>query len=137
MFRGYASSFEGCLNSTKLYVEKTGIRVVPELTHHDIYAFSYFYDRGLQAQLVPRATDSRGGSITVGDYMRAAKRGRLRVEILVISLIHSFLGLLILIFLVVRKISDWWHKKNGSQITVIFSNLCYGFEYTVVVSGSE
>ncbi|VDD91411.1 unnamed protein product [Enterobius vermicularis] len=72
--QGYASSFEGCLNSTKLYVEKTGIRVVPELTHHDIYAFSYFYDRGLQAQLVPRATDSRGGSITVGDYMRAAKR---------------------------------------------------------------
>jgi hypothetical protein len=49
-----------------------GIRPMDELSSRDIFAFSYFFDRGLQAGLV---SNMSGGLTTVGAFKKAAKKG--------------------------------------------------------------
>ncbi|TKR61712.1 hypothetical protein L596_028792 [Steinernema carpocapsae] len=69
------SSFDGCLESTKAYVQgRTGVRHVPELANKDLYVFSYFYDRGVQGGLVPKTEGNLGGLATVGGYKQAAEK---------------------------------------------------------------
>lgn len=70
------ASFTACLLSAIKYVNETAVRKVPELNEHDLYVFSYFYDRGVQGDLVPRTVDNRGGESTVKAYKDAAMRGR-------------------------------------------------------------
>lgn len=43
-----------------------------EMSSRDIFAFSYFFDRGLQAGLVSNVS---GGLTTVGAFKKAAKKG--------------------------------------------------------------
>uniref|UniRef100_A0A915B289 Uncharacterized protein n=1 Tax=Parascaris univalens TaxID=6257 RepID=A0A915B289_PARUN len=68
------ASFTACLLSAIKYVNETAVQKVPELNEHDLYVFSYFYDRGVQGDLIPRAVDSRGGHSTVKAYKDAAMR---------------------------------------------------------------
>uniref|UniRef100_A0A914UNQ6 Uncharacterized protein n=1 Tax=Plectus sambesii TaxID=2011161 RepID=A0A914UNQ6_9BILA len=58
-----------CLSSALKYVQQSKIRPVEELLRRDVFAFSYFFDRGLQAGLV---RDTDGGATTVGAFREAA-----------------------------------------------------------------
>lgn len=65
------AGFEECLATTREYVMKvTGVRKLQLEDTVDIYAFSYFFDRAVQAGLV----EESGGPVKVGDYRRAAER---------------------------------------------------------------
>uniref|UniRef100_A0A0M3HG95 Peptidase_M43 domain-containing protein n=1 Tax=Ascaris lumbricoides TaxID=6252 RepID=A0A0M3HG95_ASCLU len=64
------ASFTACLLSAIKYVNETAVRKVPELNEHDLYVFSYFYDRGVQGDLVPRTVDNRGGESTRVHFRR-------------------------------------------------------------------
>lgn len=66
------SSFVECLRSAHEYIIKTNVKQVSELKGHDIYAFSYFYDRGVQGGLIAQTDDNRGGLTTVEAFRNAA-----------------------------------------------------------------
>lgn len=68
------ASFPACLQSAMKYVDETAVRKVPELNEHDLYVFSYFYDRGVQGDLIPHTIDNCGGYSTVKAYKDAAIR---------------------------------------------------------------
>lgn len=65
----------------KNFVEVCQIDKPLELPARDIYMFGYYFDRGFQAGLV----DINGGQIIVGDFEKAARKGKFnrcgRVEV--------------------------------------------------------
>uniref|UniRef100_A0A183U703 Ectonucleoside triphosphate diphosphohydrolase 5 n=1 Tax=Toxocara canis TaxID=6265 RepID=A0A183U703_TOXCA len=70
------ASFTACLRSAIKYINETDVRRVPELNEHDLYVFSYFYDRGVQGGLIPHTLDNSGGRSTVSSYKEAAIHGK-------------------------------------------------------------
>uniref|UniRef100_A0A0N5C3V1 Nucleoside phosphatase GDA1/CD39 n=1 Tax=Strongyloides papillosus TaxID=174720 RepID=A0A0N5C3V1_STREA len=69
------SGFDKCLEFNKIYVQEiTEVKPMKELSEKDIFGFSYFYDRGLQAGLVPRCSKQLGGYVKVSDYRTAAEK---------------------------------------------------------------
>ncbi|CEF60425.1 NTPase [Strongyloides ratti] len=69
------SSFDKCLELNKIYIEQiTEVKPMKELLEKDIFGFSYFYDRGLQAGLIPNCNKQLGGYVKVIDYKNAAKQ---------------------------------------------------------------
>uniref|UniRef100_A0A915EE67 Uncharacterized protein n=1 Tax=Ditylenchus dipsaci TaxID=166011 RepID=A0A915EE67_9BILA len=69
------ASFEACLSSTIHYVESVSKVVpIPQLADNDVFVFSYFYDRGLQAGLVQGDSEQSGGFAKVVDYKQAAQK---------------------------------------------------------------
>jgi hypothetical protein len=72
------ASYEACLETTKQYVTNlTEIKRVPELTQDDqqLYLFGYYYDRGVQANVVEYTLEQVGGEAKVADFRSAAERG--------------------------------------------------------------
>jgi ectonucleoside triphosphate diphosphohydrolase 5/6 len=69
------ANFDNCLKSTKKYVQSTTeVHSVPELAEKDIYVFSYFHDRAVQASIVPHTIELIGGVAKVGDFKAAAMK---------------------------------------------------------------
>ena len=67
-------SYDACLKHTREFVLDSNIDRPLELADRDIYAFSYFFDRGFQAELVD---GEQGGATTVGAFRAAAVEGLL------------------------------------------------------------
>uniref|UniRef100_A0A914CUJ0 Uncharacterized protein n=1 Tax=Acrobeloides nanus TaxID=290746 RepID=A0A914CUJ0_9BILA len=102
------SSFEDCLASAKEYVvDIKNVREVPELQVHDVYVFSYFYDRGVQANIIRNSHEQKGGWATVGDYKLAAERA--------CSLPAEAIG------------PEHWQPWQCLDLTYIYSLLHYGY----------
>ncbi|VDK46118.1 unnamed protein product [Anisakis simplex] len=53
------SSFDECLQSSIAYVNQSQIQRLDEINDCDIYAFSYFYDRALEANIISYPNDIR------------------------------------------------------------------------------
>ncbi len=61
-----------CLALCRAYIAESNIDAPPELHDRDLFAFGYFFDRGLQAGLVH---DESGGTILVQQFWNAAQIG--------------------------------------------------------------
>jgi hypothetical protein len=61
-----------CLALCRAYITASNIDAPPELDDRDLFAFGYFFDRGLQAGLVH---DESGGTILVQHFWDAAQIG--------------------------------------------------------------
>ncbi|XP_029643143.1 ectonucleoside triphosphate diphosphohydrolase 5 isoform X2 [Octopus sinensis] len=61
------SNFDNCYAATSKYV-KENMKPVLELTNHDIRAFSYFYDRAVDMNLI----GPEGGKVAVNSFQQAA-----------------------------------------------------------------
>lgn len=83
------------------------VREVPELQVHDVYVFSYFYDRGVQANIIRNSHEQKGGWATVGDYKLAAERA--------CSLPAEAIG------------PEHWQPWQCLDLTYIYSLLHYGY----------
>nr|CAD2191616.1 unnamed protein product [Meloidogyne enterolobii] len=70
------ASFENCLETAKHYVTNlTDIKQIKSLVdEEDLYLFGYFYDRGLQGNIVEYTLEQIGGEAKVGDYKIAAEK---------------------------------------------------------------
>uniref|UniRef100_A0A0N4ZCC8 Nucleoside phosphatase GDA1/CD39 n=1 Tax=Parastrongyloides trichosuri TaxID=131310 RepID=A0A0N4ZCC8_PARTI len=102
------SSFLKCLELNKIYVqETTKVKKMNELEDKDIFGFSYFYDRGLQAGLVPASKKQLGGYITVYDYKLAAEKACLMKK--------EDLG------------SEHWKPWQCHDLTYIYTLLYHGY----------
>uniref|UniRef100_A0A915LCX6 Uncharacterized protein n=1 Tax=Meloidogyne javanica TaxID=6303 RepID=A0A915LCX6_MELJA len=71
------ASFENCLETAKRYVTNlTDIKQIKSLVdEEDLYLFGYFYDRGLQGNIVEYTLEQIGGEAKFGDYKIAAEKG--------------------------------------------------------------
>ncbi len=68
--RGY--SFQSCQDAVKKFLERSNIHLPSELARREVYAFSYFFDRGAQAGLIP---DEIGGAVLISEFRIAAEKG--------------------------------------------------------------
>ena len=66
------------METAKHYVTNlTDIKQVePLVVDEDLYLFGYFYDRGVQGNIIEYTLEQTGGEAKVGDYKIAAERGR-------------------------------------------------------------
>lgn len=68
------SSFENCYSQAKFFIEKvTNVSQIHNINDFPIFAFSYFYDRGLQAGLLHTEPKTKGGWIQIQQYKLAAE----------------------------------------------------------------
>ena len=65
------SSFHYCIENVLKVVQEENVHIPSELKSREIAAFSYFYDKAVERDLIPRETE---GKVRVGDYLQAAKR---------------------------------------------------------------
>uniref|UniRef100_A0AC35U3T9 Nucleoside phosphatase GDA1/CD39 n=1 Tax=Rhabditophanes sp. KR3021 TaxID=114890 RepID=A0AC35U3T9_9BILA len=101
-------SFENCLKMSLKYVkEVTKVKKMPEMNEKDIYGFSYFYDRGIQAKIIPASERQLGGYIKVSDYKAAAIKA--------CQLSTSELG------------PEHWKPWQCQDLTYIYTLLHYGY----------
>lgn len=70
------ASFENCLVTARNYVTNlTDVKPIKSLVNEeDLYLFGYFYDRGLQGNIVEYTLEQIGGEAKVGDYKIAAEK---------------------------------------------------------------
>uniref|UniRef100_A0A914HLC2 Apyrase n=1 Tax=Globodera rostochiensis TaxID=31243 RepID=A0A914HLC2_GLORO len=71
------TGFAQCMETAKQYVQNvTDVKRVPALadTTAELFLFGYFYDRALQANVVPYTLEQLGGPANVGDFRAAAER---------------------------------------------------------------
>ncbi|XP_014782443.1 ectonucleoside triphosphate diphosphohydrolase 5 [Octopus bimaculoides] len=64
------SNFDACYAATSKFV-KENMKPVSELTNHHIMAFSYFYDRAVDMNLI----GPEGGNVAVNSFQQAAVQG--------------------------------------------------------------
>ncbi|VDP04382.1 unnamed protein product [Heligmosomoides polygyrus] len=64
-------SFKSCYDSVRSFVEQSDIMKLPALRGKNIYLFSYFFDRGLNAGLVK---EQNGGSLKLEAFRKAAEK---------------------------------------------------------------
>lgn len=84
------ASFEKCLQQAADFVKNVSkISPVEDLADIPVFAFSYFFDRGMQAELINNEPKNRGGWIAVKQYKEAAIKGNythLWLNILIFSM---------------------------------------------------
>uniref|UniRef100_A0AC34FJ97 Apyrase n=1 Tax=Panagrolaimus sp. ES5 TaxID=591445 RepID=A0AC34FJ97_9BILA len=69
------ASFEKCLQQAADFVKNVSkISPVEDLADIPVFAFSYFFDRGMQAGMIKTEPKNRGGWIEVKQYKEAAKK---------------------------------------------------------------
>lgn len=64
-------SFNACYASTRQFVAHSEVMKLPTLQGKIIYLFSYFYERGLKAELVE---EYKGGTVKLVDFRNAAEK---------------------------------------------------------------
>lgn len=69
--QSHQPSFEACLKLVKAVIKKEDVHVPDELAQRRVVAFSYFYDKAKENDMIdPESTE---GTILLGDYLKAAK----------------------------------------------------------------
>lgn len=78
IFSGSKSyGIQHCLSEAISYIESCSIEAVNELNSRDVYAFAYYYDRALQANIIAGDDSGQSGQlIRVSRYYSAAKSGQ-------------------------------------------------------------
>lgn len=66
------SSYTECLSLVKMLLEKENVHSPTEIKDREVAAFSYFYDRALDMNIIPRNVNQ--ATALVGDYVAAAKK---------------------------------------------------------------
>lgn len=68
------ASFEKCLEQAKHFVENvTKVKKIEHLGNFPVFAFSYFYDRGVQVGMIRTEPKTRGGWAQVKQFRLAAE----------------------------------------------------------------
>lgn len=68
------ASFEKCLEQVRHFVENvTEVKTIESLNSLPVFAFSYFYDRGVQVGMIRTEPKTRGGWVQVKQFRLAAE----------------------------------------------------------------
>uniref|UniRef100_A0A5S6QCV6 Uncharacterized protein n=1 Tax=Trichuris muris TaxID=70415 RepID=A0A5S6QCV6_TRIMR len=63
-------SYSACYDEVRRHVDTSNVQKPPEISSHDLYAFGYFFDLALRANMV----EEQGGMVELEDFLLAARR---------------------------------------------------------------